>query len=112
MWVHENAVWVAEQEGTVFGFIVVDSSFFGQSFVHLICVSPRARRRGVARTLLKHAGSLRPSQKLFTSTNASNLAAQQLFERMGFVRSGVIENLDTGDPEYVYFKPQSRSADA
>jgi ribosomal protein S18 acetylase RimI-like enzyme len=112
MWLHEKAVWIAEEKATVLGFIVVNRSFFGQSFVHLICVSPHMRRKGLAKSLVSHVESLHSSQKLFTSTNASNRGAQKLFERMGFIRSGVIENLDGGDPEYVYFKPQTRSADA
>ena len=112
MWLHEKAVWIAEEKATVLGFIVVNRSFFGQSFIHLICVSPHMRRKGLAKSLVSHVESLHSSHKLFTSTNASNLGAQKLFERMGFIRSGVIENLDGGDPEYVYFKPQTRSADA
>ncbi len=44
------------------------------------------------------------TEKLFTSTNASNGAAQRLFASAGFVRSGQIEHLDEGDPELVYVK--------
>jgi hypothetical protein len=29
---------------------------------------------------------------------------QNLCEKLGFVRSGCIENLDEGDPEIIYFK--------
>ena len=70
----------------------------------MIVVAAAARRRGVARRLLGAVEVRCDRPKLFTSTNASNGAAQALFERAGFVRSGVIENLDEGDPESVFFK--------
>jgi RimJ/RimL family protein N-acetyltransferase len=41
---------------------------------------------------------------LFTSTNQSNIAMQRLCESCGFERSGIVENLDEGDPELIYFK--------
>ena len=41
--------------------------------------------------------------KLFTSTNQSNTPMQALLALLGYVRSGVIDNLDPGDPELVYF---------
>jgi len=33
---------------------------------------------------------------------------KRLCERLGYVRSGFIENLDEGDPEVVYFKVKGR----
>jgi hypothetical protein len=36
---------------------------------------------------------------------------QNLCEKLGFARSGIIENLDVGDPEIVYFKRLSESAE-
>jgi hypothetical protein len=42
--------------------------------------------------------------KLFTSTNQSNKPMQVLLNRLGYRPSGVIENLDEGDPELVYMK--------
>jgi len=42
--------------------------------------------------------------KLFTSTNQSNVPMQGLLATLEFARSGLIENLDDGDPELVYFK--------
>jgi hypothetical protein len=29
---------------------------------------------------------------------------QAVYESLGFVRSGFVENLDEGDPEIIYFK--------
>jgi ribosomal protein S18 acetylase RimI-like enzyme len=54
--------------------------------------------------LLREVEARCASPKLSTSANASNAAAQALYGRAGFARSGVIENLDRGDPEIVFFK--------
>jgi ribosomal protein S18 acetylase RimI-like enzyme len=96
--------WVARVEGGVAGYAVLDRSFFNQGFLSSLGVLPVFRRQGVASTLVRHAESICPAEKLFTSTNRSNVAAQKLFETLGFVRSGWIDNLDEGDPEIVYFK--------
>ena len=86
------------------GFGVLEQSFYGNAFISLLIVHPDHRRRGVATALINHIESICPTEKLFTSTNKSNLIAQQAFEAMGFVKSGYIENLDEGDPEIIYFK--------
>ncbi|MFJ4389225.1 hypothetical protein [Pseudomonas soli] len=36
------------------------------------------------------------------STNRSNEPMRRLLERQRFVASGVVENLDEGDPEQIY----------
>ena len=41
---------------------------------------------------------------MFTSTNQSNLPMQRLCDRLGYVKSGYVENLDEGDPELIYVK--------
>ncbi len=69
----------------------------------IVVASPH-RRRGVGLRLLREAEAQCTSRKLFTSANASNEGAQALFRRAGFVRSGIIENLDPGDPEVIYFR--------
>ncbi len=95
---------VARIEDTMVGFGVLDQSFYGQGFISLLIVHPEYRQRGVATALIGHIESICPTGKLFTSTNESNVIAQQVYESLGFARSGYIENLDEGDPEIVYFK--------
>jgi RimJ/RimL family protein N-acetyltransferase len=58
----------------------------------------------VASALIRFVEASATKSKLFTSTNASNVRMQAVYESLGFVRSGVIENLDENDPEIVYFK--------
>jgi ribosomal protein S18 acetylase RimI-like enzyme len=96
--------WVARHDGIIIGFVTADDSFYEQGFICLLAVHREHRRRGVATTLVRYVESVCPTQKLFTSTNQSNIPAQKLFESSGFVHSGVIENLDEADPEIVYFK--------
>ncbi|HVA78461.1 MAG TPA: GNAT family N-acetyltransferase [Candidatus Binataceae bacterium] len=95
---------IARVDGNVRGYVVV-GEFFGHGFVELLIVHPDYRRRGIATSLMRSAEIDAPTQKLFTSTNQSNAAMQKLCERLGFVRSGIVENLNGGDPEIIYFKP-------
>ena len=95
---------VARIGDTVVGFAVLEQSFYEQGFISLLMTQPEHRRHGIAKALIRHIESICPTEKLFTSTNQSNTIAQKVYESLGFVRSGYIENLDEGDPEIVYFK--------
>jgi ribosomal protein S18 acetylase RimI-like enzyme len=95
---------VAEAEARVLGFVVLNYRFFSFGFIPLIAVAASHRRRGLGLRLLSEAELRCTSHKLFTSTNLSNSAAQALFTRAGFIRSGVVENLDQVDPELIFFK--------
>ena len=108
-WLTTETCLVAESaDGEVIGFVALSHDFFDQGFVRLVFVSQGHRRVGLGMELLASAELRCHTSKLFTSTNASNVSAQALFERAGFVRSGVVENLDEGDPEIVYFKRVTR----
>lgn len=95
---------VARSGEDIVGFAVFDRSFYGQPFISLLHVEAARRRRGVARALVSHIEANCPGEKLFTSTNESNVVMQRVCGALGFERSGRIENLDEGDPEIVYFK--------
>ena len=106
--VAEDKVWVATTAGSVLGFVVMDKSFFGNAFIHILIVEQDSRRQGIGSLLIEKIESISPTDKLFTSTNRSNNAMQCLCESLGFIKSGYIENLDEGDPEIVYFKKLER----
>ncbi len=98
---------IARMDGKPVGFTVFDTSFYDNCFIWLLIVLPQFRRKGAASGLIQYVEKNCPTSKLFTSTNESNVTMQKVCESLGFVRSGVIENLDEGDPEWVYFKPIS-----
>lgn len=100
--------YVAVVDNQIAGYGVLEYSFFGQGFISLIYVRPDYRRRGVGMVLMQDLQSLCSTPKLFTSTNLSNLPMQSLLTRLGYVLSGVVHNLDEGDPELVYFKLQNQ----
>ena len=95
---------VARVDDVIRGFVIADESFFGQFYVRLLMVHPDFRHRGLATALMRAAELDCQTGKLFTSTNQSNIPMQQLCDRLGFVKSGYIENLDEGDPELIYVK--------
>jgi ribosomal protein S18 acetylase RimI-like enzyme len=106
--VRERRALIALEGETRLGFAVVDSQFFGEHFIDLLVVHPDARRRGIATALIRYIEKTRPTEKLFTSTNESNKIMQALLEKLGYVRSGWIDNLDEDDPEIIYFKRLER----
>ena len=95
---------VACAAGHLVGFAVSDRSFFEQPFLELLIVEPAARRQGVASALVRCVEATWAPRRLFTSTNTSNAPMRHLLESLGYARSGVVENLDDGDPERIYFK--------
>lgn len=95
---------VAVTNGTVIGYGVLNYTFYHNGCVDMLYIHSGHRRRGTGAALLKHMESLCKTPKLFTSTNLSNLPMQSLLAKAGYALSGVIYNLDEGDPEVVYFK--------
>ncbi|WP_052339763.1 GNAT family N-acetyltransferase [Gorillibacterium massiliense] len=91
-------------DGKAAGFALYDTHFFDNGFISLVMVAPDGRRNGVARKMIGLIEQICPTDKLFSSTNESNWAMQRVFEQLGYVRSGIIDNLDEGDPELVFFK--------
>ena len=99
-----GSCFVARTPDDVVGFAILDRSFFGEAYLSLLIVARDYRRMGVGRALVRHVESRIPGRKLFTSTNRSNRPMQRFCAALGFVRSGVVENLDEGDPELIYVK--------
>ena len=88
---------------TPLGFAIWHRQFFSRPFLALLMVAPTSalptpRRRAVGHVARKLASE----DRFFASTNASNEAAQRLFARLGFRRCGTIEEIDPGDPEWIY----------
>jgi len=62
------------------------------------------RSSGYSPKLISFLENQSKSGDLFTSTSESNSHMQDVLERLGCERSGIIHNLDAGDPEIVYVK--------
>ena len=99
-----GACFVGVAEDEVIGYGVLNYTFYDNGCIEMLYVHSNHRRRGAAMALLRHLESQCETSKLFISTNLSNLAMQSLLAKLEYVLSGVIHNLDEGDPEIVYFK--------
>jgi len=88
----------------IIGYAVLDYSFFAQGFIAMLYVQQEWRQQGVGKILLEYLEKVCQTHKLFTSTNLSNLPMQRLLAKLNYRLSGVIHDLDEGDPELVYVK--------
>ncbi len=102
--VASGTCFVAVADEEVIGYGVLNYTFYYNGCIDMLYVHSDYRRRGAGAALLRHMESLCQTPKLFTSTNLSNLRMQSLLARLEYELSGVIHNLDEGDPEIVYFK--------
>jgi GNAT superfamily N-acetyltransferase len=107
--VKKKLCYVAEVDGKAVGYTVLNYTFYSNGMIEMLYVHPEYRRQGVGTELIKYVESICKTEKLFTSTNQSNLPMQGIMNKMGYVPSGFIDNLDEGDPEIVYFKKLKRS---
>ncbi|MEK4914954.1 GNAT family N-acetyltransferase [Bacillus sp. FSL E2-8887] len=107
--IDEGTCIIAKEDNSISGFLTYDTNFFGYTFLSLIIVSPTKRRQGHASSLISYMLRHSPTQKIFSSTNKSNTNIQKVFKANGFMRSGMIENLDEGDPELIFHAKKLRA---
>ncbi len=82
---------VAEYNGTIAGYVCL-MSLFEEAQILDIAVASEQRGRGVARMLMDHAigvARLKHAEVLALEVRGSNIAAITLYERCGFVRTGL-----------------------
>ena len=102
--VNAGTCYAAVSEQGVIAYGVLNYGFYHQGYIDMLYVAAGQRRRGAGTALLEHLERQCQTPKLFTSTNLSNLPMQALLAKRGYMLSGVIHNLDEGDPEIVYCK--------
>ena len=95
---------VAVFDETVVGYVVLNYTFYNNGCIDMLYIHSDYRRRGAATALVRQMELRCRTPKLFTSTNQSNLSMQSMLAKLGYEPSGIIHNLDEGDPELVYFK--------
>jgi ribosomal-protein-alanine N-acetyltransferase len=94
---------VAEYNGVVVGYVCL-MSLFEEAQILDIAVAPEQRGRGVARVLLGHAINVareKDAEVLALEVRASNSSAITLYERCGFVRTGVRQKYYEGRDDAV-----------
>ncbi len=96
--------WAAFAGGEPRGFAVVTRHFYGFPFVDLLVVVEPRRRDGVGTALMDRCESAHDADRIFTSTNESNTPMRRLLAKAQWEVTGLIENLDPGDPELVFVK--------
>jgi ribosomal protein S18 acetylase RimI-like enzyme len=96
--------WIAETKSAAAGYALVSRRFFSRRFVELLAVAPAFRRQGLGAALMGRCLSAGNGEVLFTSTNESNGPMRALLAEAGYEASGIIHNLDPGDPELVFVK--------
>lgn len=85
------------------GYVALTRDFFHQPFIEMLIVAEADRRSGVGIALIEHCkGLVAVGEKLWSSTNRSNTPMRALFAKAGFIESGIVENLDEGDPELIF----------
>ena len=95
-----------KEDNSISGFLTYDTNFFDCTFLSLIIVSP-TKEGGLCKLVtLIYVKSFSYS-KIFSSTNESNESMQKVFNANGFIRSGIVENLDEGDPEIIFYTKSS-----
>lgn len=101
-WVKQNDCFILEKNQEILAYGVINTHFFGYGFIELLMVNNQYRRQGLGLILINQLIKKSPTAKVFTSTNKSNTATQQLLIKTGFIPSGCIENIDDNDPELIY----------
>jgi GNAT superfamily N-acetyltransferase len=94
----------ADNGNTIAAYGVLEYSFYSYGFISLLYVDANHRRQNYGAALMNHMESSCRTEKIFTSTNLSNIPMQSLLAKLEYKLSGVIHDLDEGDPELVYCK--------
>ena len=102
--IKSSACYVAVIDVKVVAYAVLNYKFYDNGWIEMLYVDSQFRRQGIGFALIRHLVNECRTPKLFTSTNQSNVPMQRLLATLEFDRSGLIENLDEGDPELVYLK--------
>jgi len=101
--------WIADVGGVPAGFALTSLGFFNKPMIELLVVAEPHRRTGIGLMLLNYCEAARADDRIFVSTNASNTAANALLAKAGFQGSGIVYDIDEGDPELIYVKRRTPS---
>jgi len=97
-----NQCWSILLDDDVVGYFIIDNTFFQRTFLSLIYIAEGHRDKGLGREALRWVID-EIDGPFFVSTNLSNSRTLHLLRSLGFQDSGIIYNLDPGDPEVVFY---------
>jgi ribosomal protein S18 acetylase RimI-like enzyme len=80
-------------EGKIAGYITFNRSFYQKPFIQYLNVKVEYRKQGVGQALIESIEGRCDNEKLFTSTESSNLSMLRMLEKRKFKVVGVIEQL-------------------
>jgi len=86
------------------GFVIFNYRFFDQGWIELIIIEEKYRAKGIGMRSLNLICDKCKTNKVFTSTNTSNMPMQRALAKAGFKFAGEVDGLDEGDPELFYYK--------
>ena len=95
---------VAEAEDEVVGVCAYRTDWFQCTFVSLVVVHERFRRRGIARELMLSVEAVSPTPRVFSSVEETNGPAIRMHGALGFTPSGHIDNLPQGTRELLFYR--------
>ena len=108
--IDSRTCFVASDGELILGYAILEYSFYRNGFIPLLYVRPESRRQGVGTGLFRALEGHCETPKIFTSTNQSNAPMIAFLKTLGYEPSGIIHNLDPGDPELVYVRILKQSA--
>jgi ribosomal protein S18 acetylase RimI-like enzyme len=95
---------VAEADDEVVGLCAYRTDWFQCTFVALVVVQERYRRRGIARELMRSVEAVSPTPRVFSSVEETNGRAIHMHAALGFSPSGYIDNLPQGTRELLFYR--------
>ena len=102
--ISDNECFIVLAGNRAVGFVIFDYRFFGQGWIELIIIDKKYRGKRIGRQVFDLLCKECKADKVFTSTNSSNLRMQKTLTKADFIFAGKLEGLDYGDPELFYHK--------
>jgi len=95
---------VAEADDEVVGLCAYRTDWFQCTFITLVAVHEKFRRRGIAREMMRSVEAISPTPRVFSSVEETNGPAIHLHGSLGFTPSGHIDNLPQGTRELLFYR--------
>ena len=87
-------IFVATENNTLLGFIILQMAGTFKGYIQTICVSPEARGKGVGTQLIKHAENriFNISPNVFMCVSSFNSEAAKLYTQLGYEKIGELKD--------------------